>query len=141
MRQLVDFDGAFTICIVQNTDTAGSEGEHWICFYLPCPNTYYYYDSIGNPLEFYKVVLPIGTCVAESCARTHGKSNLCGAYCLFVLFQLCMGVSFGKAIGQFTLNAQHNDVMISKFLLQLTKGISSIIDNEHFFSSVQRALL
>ena len=39
--------------LVVNTDPSGMPGTHWISFYFPLEHTGQYFDSFGNPPEFY----------------------------------------------------------------------------------------
>ena len=101
------FDGVFSVdtlkeiktkpeLIICNTDPSNKPGKHWLLFFFH-NNRAYYYDSLGNKLEYYgkdftEFVKRFSIFYESSKIRTQPKnSSLCGYYCLYFAYKICKG--------------------------------------------------
>jgi hypothetical protein len=113
-----------SFAIICNNEDSSMPGMHWLCFYKNDQDTsVQFFDSFGMPIEFY------GKDFCEFAAENGKKltfskfqyqsnsSNLCGAYCLYVLYYRCLGKSFDEILRGFSLeDTKLNDSLIASFI-------------------------
>ena len=84
---------------IVNTDVSSKPGKHWCAFYFDGFGRSEFFDSYGNPPQYYSYGFL--TCLRRnSSVWTHNKtklqghySNVCGQYCLYYLIHRVRGQS------------------------------------------------
>jgi hypothetical protein len=86
--------------MIINIDDSTGPGTHWVCLFIR-DGSCIYFDSYG---------LGVPTEVAQYCTNSERHystfpiqtlgSNLCGHYCIYVLYKLDKGVAFDKILDE-----------------------------------------
>lgn len=106
--------------IIVNSDISSSPGTHWLAFYSEDGESLEFFDSYGNPPEFF------GEYFLEACSKYKSvswnkkefqspTSNVCGAYCIYYTRRRCQGHSMYSILNELSLNKK-NDFRMYQFV-------------------------
>lgn len=108
-------------CYIVNTDPISKPGKHWVLIYFNSQNTCYYFDSYGsfNSIENEIINFININCITLLRNKQRFQSDssqLCGIYCLYVLYSmLYYNYSFSYTINN-TFNSYNwlsNDMQLT----------------------------
>ena len=107
--------------VIQNTQTRGKSGKHWLLWYQSSPDAVEYYDSFGRSPSSYGVqVPPLRIVNSNSIQFQPDSSSLCGLYCVYVLYHRLNGRSFNEIMLDFYVNKLlRNDAHVLRFYERL----------------------
>jgi hypothetical protein len=110
-------------CFIANTDKKGTRGEHWVAFFVNNEKNIEYFDSyaaepneditkyLSNFLEIkmnnYKIQSPF--------------SDSCGHFCVYFIFNRCIGINFREIIKNLLNSKNTIDLMLKFFVSLLIK--------------------
>lgn len=106
---------------VANVDSSTEPGSHWIAFYLPAPHRLEFFDSYGNPPDYYEGA------ISEFASRFHelefnpvilqtNTTAVCGQYCIYYLYSRCRGRKLEKILYPFIKQHISNDIRVYNFV-------------------------
>lgn len=106
--------------IVVNIDDSSKLGSHWVTFYKEKDGELEFFDSYGQPPEFYgknilKYASAFPTVLWNSKSFQSPTSNVCGAYCVYFCLKRCQGFSM-KSIVNSLNHSKKNDFRIYQFV-------------------------
>ena len=105
---------------VANTDPSNKPGTHWIAFYFPSEQKGEFFDSYGQPPDFYgdafRTFLNSYEWTYNTRKLQSAWSDVCGQYCIFYLSHRARGQSMNKIVQLFTDNTMLNNVNVSQFV-------------------------
>ena len=115
---------------VANTDPSSQPGTHWVAFYFPSESRAEFFDSYGQPPDYYKD--SFGDFIDKHSHEWDFNkrklqsiwSDVCGQYCIFYLSHRARGHSMNQIVQLFTANTVLNDAKVSKFVTQHFKVIA-----------------
>lgn len=119
----------FPCGFVANTDPSNKPGTHWVAFYFLSEHEGQFFDSYGNPPDYYNETFRhyLDHHAVEWNFNTHALQSIwtdvCGQYCLFYLSQRARGHSLSTIVHLFNNNKISNDAKVFKFV------------NKHFYKS------
>ena len=99
---------------VWNTDLYSGGGVHWVCAYVSDTHKVEFFDSFGQPLQFYGWNILKEVQYNEKPLQS-SDSEVCGMYCLFYLYFRCRGLSMDSIIANFGENTRINDKYVLDF--------------------------
>ena len=110
-----NFPGRSTGTLVVNTDTSTKPGTHWIGIFLTSPQNGEWFDSYGNPPEFYGAVFT--EFMNNHCNEWEWSdrklqsdwSDVCGHYCIFYVAHRARRYSMKKIVQLFGKDTVLND--------------------------------
>jgi len=107
---------------VANTDPSGEPGTHWVAFYFPSDQKAEFFDSYGQPPDYYRSSF-------EDFLNKHSDewgfnerklqsawTDVCGQYCIFYLSHRARGQGMNKIVQLFNKDTMLNDVKVSQFV-------------------------
>ena len=113
-----------------NTDPSGEPGAHWVAFYFPSKNKGEFFDSYGQPPDYYRRSF-------EDFLNKHSEewvynerklqsawTDVCGQYCIFYLSHRARGQGMNKIVQLFNKDTMLNDVKVSQFVKKHFRVIS-----------------
>lgn len=111
----------FPACFICNVDTSNQPGSHWLAFYISSPNRVEFFDSYGNPPDFFQG--PIADFVSRYSRVIYNPLTLqtnvtavCGQYAVFFLICKCRGESLKKFLSRFVTENICNDQRVYNFI-------------------------
>jgi len=115
--------------IIQNTGNADTPGYHWVMWLkINHSTTLTYFDSFAKSPQFYELNLPFNTKTKIQRNKyeiQHSESNLCGNYCLYVMYNILEKRKFEDIILDFSPSTlRNNDRIVSNFYDNLSFKIS-----------------
>ena len=122
-RQLDHYPCGF----IANTDPKGEPGKHWVAFYFTSPKQGEFFDSYGQPPEYYSeyfVRFLNKNCqewIANDKELQSFNSRFCGHYCIYYLMHRARGVSMKTIVNRFSENKIKNDQLVHYFVDKLIK--------------------
>jgi len=125
--KFVNFEGEYSIVLIQNVDRAGLPGSHWVCYYVENINgeiIWDFFDSYAESTEFYGLAVPPGI-LRERNDKVYqrGNTNTCGQFCLHFVYHRSIGISFKKYnnifkgmdfSGEFIVNKVYKNISLNK---------------------------
>ena len=105
----------YPACYVTNTDKAREPGSHWVAVFMPSSSSLEYFDSYGWLPDAY------GLNVSPShhnskCLQSLG-SNVCGQYCIYLLYRRSHGRSLTSILKHFSSsNLRWNDFQVARWV-------------------------
>lgn len=110
----------FPHCFIANTDRKGTRGEHWVAFFVNSDKNIEYFDSYAEqPNDDISKYL---SNFLEIKINTHSIqspfSDSCGHFCVYFIFNKCIGKSF-KEIIKNLLNSRNKIDLLVKFFVSL----------------------
>lgn len=111
----------YPACFVANTDTSHQEGHHWLAFYIHSPHKICFFDSFGNPPNYFKgmisnYVSQYKHIVFNPMHLQSNVSSVCGQYCIYYLYSKCNGRSMKDILSSFVTNQMSNDYKVHHFV-------------------------
>lgn len=106
-------------CLIANTDSLGSVGEHWVALYINKEGLGDYFCSFGYKpkQEFVDYLNAYTKSWNYSTKRVQGYFSLtCGHYCVFFIFCRSRGMSMSTYLSMFGKNTTENDFMALNFV-------------------------
>lgn len=112
----------FPCSVVVNLDTSEHKGSHWVALFMENSQQIIYFDSLclppfGNILEYLGKFKNI---TKNSKIYQSYFSNVCGFYCIFIIYHLSVNYSFEKTL-KLLENFSTPDLAVKKFVLNLLK--------------------
>jgi hypothetical protein len=108
---------------VVNTDKCGERGLHWVVFHFPSRGPLEFFDSLGNPPEYYhrrfqNILMVNGAKYGYFDSRIQSEtSSLCGQYCIYFVLQRMKGRSMNSIAYDFNVfNTHANESLVSDFI-------------------------
>ena len=108
--------------VIVNTDNSSLPGSHWILLYVT--EKVYFFDSFGrnyDSLMFNRdFVENITKIIGDKKSEFSPKmvqsllGDTCGQFCMFYLFEKCLGVQ--NILKPFTNNLKYNDNYVTRFV-------------------------
>lgn len=119
-------------CYIVNTDPISKAGQHWVLIYYTPNNTCYYFDSYGS---HNRIEIDISNFISINCLKLFrnkyrfqsDSSQLCGIYCLYVLYaMLCYNHSFSYIVhNNFNFNNWlSNDMLLTMWFRHFYKHLN-----------------
>lgn len=109
-------------CLIANVDSQYLPGSHWVAFYFTALGNGEFFDSYGNPPDFYSDDFTRFISRGSQNKWTYNStplqgefSNVCGEYAIFFLQHRNRGMPLTQIVNMFTKNTLHNDRMVWKF--------------------------
>lgn len=105
-------------CIVTNTASSETEGEHWTLYIKTDHCNISYIDSLAKDPKYYGICYKKMYEKLSKNLKVHklknplqaDSSSLCGMYCIFFAYYICRGTSINTIISTFfTRNRLQND--------------------------------
>jgi hypothetical protein len=119
-------------CLIANTDTSRSSGQHWIAIFINKEGYGDFFCSYGVPpcrlFTRFMDKHSISWNFNRKCIQSH-VSTTCGQYCVFFLFCRVEGLSMSKFLKLFTTNQAENDDLVTAFINGKFKLSTKVIDN------------
>ena len=111
----------YPLYIIVNSDPSLKPGKHWLAFYQASQESpLVFFDSYGKGYEFWSPHFKnfVGqTPIVENTRRLQSfNTNVCGAYCLYFLYQMYKTSCLAKIYNQFTFDTVQNDRFVSRFV-------------------------
>ena len=109
----------FIVNTVSNVAIMG----HWVLIFIN-KNVLYYFDSYGNLppdnniMKFIKT-FPRKRYLINVKSLQSNNSFVCGAYCIYLAYFKCKGISFPSILARFSRNKRNNDKKVLRFLFKL----------------------
>lgn len=116
--------------LIVNTDPQTEKGSHWLAMYFPSKESAEFFDSYGNPPDFYEENF-------KTFLNSHSRkwtynhrclqsltSSMCGQFCVYFLLNRIRGKSLLQIVKSFNDNVSVNDQRVSHFVRRLL-GFSS----------------
>lgn len=101
---------SFPAAIIINTDPHDKPGQHWISIYFESSSKATFFDSFGQPPEFYGV--RFDRLKWSSKRLQSSNSVICGLYCcLFVMF-MARNLTLNKFLKSFSSSFLVNDLIL-----------------------------
>lgn len=107
-------------CFIANTDRKGTRGEHWVAFYVNNDKHVEYFDSYAEePNEDISKYLSNYLEIKMNNHKIQSPfSDSCGHFCVYFIFNKCIGISF-KEIIRNLLNSKNTIDLLVKFFVNL----------------------
>ena len=121
---------------ITNTDDSSRGGSHWTAFYFNDLKEGEFFDSFGNPPEFYgqpfKRFLNRNSIsyIYNNMPLQSDSTTVCGQYCLFYCLHRCRGISMHNIVRSFTENTLINDALVYDFIAEKHNVNVPIVDLE-----------
>lgn len=110
-----------------NTGNSGTEGEHWVWFYIQNKEGKLvadFMDSYGNDHEFYNIKFPYEITNYNNRQLQSFDSDKCGQYCLAFTYYRVHNIPFKKICTFFSTNYNENDYKVTALYKKLTSRVS-----------------
>ena len=107
---------------VANTDPSNEPGKHWVAFYFTSEKRGEFFDSYGQPPDYYKMSFKrFLDKQSDEWDFNQRKlqsawTDVCGQYCIFYLSHRARGLSMNKIVQLFSSNTMLNDKNVSQFV-------------------------
>ena len=113
--------------IIQNTGNKNTEGYHWILWMNlnKIKRNLTYFDSYGLSTDYYKLHLPFkdktNILNKNTVQLQEDDSNVCGMYCLYIMYNSVNGRSFDSILSDFNpYQRSTNDKIVLSFYNNLS---------------------
>ena len=98
--------------VICNTDNSRGNGKHWVTFHFPKKGAREFFDSMGNPPDFYRAGFPQRLRVQYKMNTTQiqqSESNVCGLYAAFYVIQRHLGSTMEAIVSHFDPPGQKSE--------------------------------
>lgn len=112
----------FPFAFIVNTDPKRQPGRHWLAFYISSRTAGEFFDSFGNPPEYYfnhsKEFFNAKSFKLEFNIKRlqSNESKVCGQYCLFYLLNRCRNVIMDTTVNLFSNDFRISDEFVSDYI-------------------------
>ena len=117
-RDLLPRKLSYPASFIANTKSSKSRGEHWIAFYIDADKNLEFFDPMGLPPSYYRLVSYISQISNRNKYNTTQYQSLfspfCGYYCLLFVFLKSRNKTFNSKI--FNINFEENDKFLKKLI-------------------------
>lgn len=127
----------FPCGLIVNTDPQAEKGTHWLAMYFPTKERGEFFDSYGNPPDFYRKNF-------ETFLDTHSRtwtynhrclqslnSSTCGQFCLYFIINRNRGKSLSMIVKSFSKNPSINDHRVSVFVRRYLSLLKTKRQSKH----------
>ena len=107
---------------ILNEDTSNGPGTHWISIYITADGKGEFFDSYGEPPEFYSRNFETFLEDYSSTFTWNEKtlqspwSCVCGQYCLFYALHRSRNIFMSTTVNMFTDQRDWNDTLVRNFI-------------------------
>lgn len=110
-------------CFVANTDRKGTYGEHWVGFFIKDDKNAEYFDSFGEDpnVDIIKFLSNFSKVNINNRTIQSYFSDSCGQYCIYYIFNKCIGIRFIEIIKNLLKSKRTSDFLVKYFVQLLVK--------------------
>lgn len=111
----------FPCGLIVNTDPQTEKGAHWLAMYFPSKERGEFFDSYGNPPDFYRENFETFLDKQSRSWKYNHRSlqslnsSTCGQFCLYFIMNRNRGKPLSIIVNSFSKNTSINDHRVSEF--------------------------
>ena len=136
----------YPCCYIANVDRSGQKGSHWCAFFFDQEENGQFFDSYGNPPEFY--TSRFNTFLNRNCTKWDFNTirvqsdftTVCGQYCLYYILFKCKGGSLNDMMNLFGEDFYNNDVAVNDVVKRHFSLKTTVYDEEFVKNQICKAL-
>jgi len=105
-------------CLIGGSTNSYRTSGHWVAIYANGDEAYVFCSYGTNPHRFLgmkKFLRRFNKVYYNKKMHQNLTSTVCGGYCCYVLYQLCLGISFVEILKKFE-RLKRDDLFISRFM-------------------------
>lgn len=117
----------FPCGFIANTDPEFKPGQHWVAFYFSSMEHGEFFDSYGQPPQFYSnrylqfLIKNSRRWICNDKKLQGAFTSVCGEYCIFYLLHRARGMKMSTINNLFSSDKEHNDHLVYEFVMQLLR--------------------
>ena len=107
-------------CFILGTTNSSRWSGHWVAVFVDGVNAYIFCSLGTHPYRLPKLkafLKKYGTIFYNRRAHQDSTSTVCGGYCCYVLYHLCLGTPFDNILRKFDV-VKYDDKYIKRFMLR-----------------------